>query len=100
MSHVLGSAFLASISRLKAAVEHYLLSLNALFPGALLSASGDYVMPPDGPRRAYLEYIEVVKTCFVVTFTEKPTVAGETSEETGRATGYNPLAGVACAVLP
>lgn len=28
-------------------------------PGANLSASGDYAMPPDGPRRAYLEYIEV-----------------------------------------
>ena len=27
--------------------------------GALLSASGDYVMPPDGNRKAYLEYIEV-----------------------------------------
>lgn len=27
--------------------------------GALMSASGDYTMPPDGPRRVYLEYIEV-----------------------------------------
>lgn len=31
--------------------------------GALLSASGDYVMPPDGPRKAYLEYIEVSRPC-------------------------------------
>lgn len=25
----------------------------------MLSASGDYVMPPDGSRKDYLEYIEV-----------------------------------------
>ncbi|CAN0297737.1 unnamed protein product, partial [Ectocarpus sp. 8 AP-2014] len=39
-------------------VLHRMYHSNLLEDGALLSASGDYVMPPDGPRKAYLEYIE------------------------------------------
>eukprot|EP00903_Cladosiphon_okamuranus_P016611 g15323.t1 len=39
-------------------VLHRMYHDDLLTDGAPLSASGDYVMPPDGPRRAYLEYIE------------------------------------------